>query len=73
MEDITPFLPGDTVAYLRLADGERRFPFRPIATGLFLIGQGPGCDLRLGVPDIPSIHSALHMEKSSGEIVRIAE
>ncbi len=73
MEDITPFLPGDTVAYLRLADGERRFPFRPVATGLFLIGQGPGCDLRLGVPDIPSIHSALHMEKSSGEIVRIAE
>lgn len=72
VENITPFLPGDTVAYLRLADGERRFPFRPISSNLFLIGQGPGCDLRLGLAEIPAIHSAIQIHKGMAEIVRIA-
>lgn len=73
MEDITPFLPGGTVAYLRLADSDRRFPFRPVCSGLFLIGQGPSCDLRLGMKDIPSIHSVLQVDASVAEIVRVAE
>lgn len=72
VENITPFLPGDTIAYLRLADGERRFPFRPISSSLFLIGQGPGCDLRLGLPEMPAIHSAIQIHKGMAEIVRIA-
>ena len=37
VDDITPFLPGDTVAFLRIADDDRRFPFRPVSAGLFLI------------------------------------
>jgi hypothetical protein len=73
VEHITPFLPGDTVAYLRLADGERRFPFRPVAPGLFLIGQSPACDLRLGLPEMPSIHSALQVDLANASIARIAE
>lgn len=72
VENITPFLPGDTVAYLRLADGDRRFPFRPISSSLFLIGQGPGCDLRLGLTEMPAIHSAIQIQKGMAEIVRIA-
>lgn len=73
MQEITPFLPGDTVAYLRLADEERKFPFRPISSGLFLIGQGPGCDLRLGLEEMPPIHSAIQMSDSGAELTKIAE
>lgn len=73
VQEITPFLPGDTVAYLRLADEERKFPFRPISSGLFLIGQGPGCDLRLGFEEMPPIHSAIQMSESRAELTKIAE
>jgi hypothetical protein len=73
VQEITPFLPGDTVAYLRLADEERKFPFRPISPGLFLIGQGPGCDLRLGLEEMPPIHSAIQMSESGAELTKIAE
>jgi len=72
VQDITPFLPGDTIAYLRLADGDRRFPFRPISSQLFLIGQGPSCDLRLGSHEMPAIHTAIQMGKDAAEIVQIA-
>ena len=73
MQEITPFLPGDAVAYLRLADEERKFPFRPVCSGLFLMGQGPGCDLRLGLEDMPAIHSAIQMSDSGAELTKIAE
>ena len=73
VEDITPFLPGDTVAYLRIADGNRRFPFRPVSSGMFLIGQGPSCDLRLGMSGIPSIHSVIQLNEESAEIIRVAD
>jgi hypothetical protein len=73
VQEITPFLPGDTVAYLRLADEERKFPFRPISSGRFLIGQGPGCDLRLGLEEMPPIHSAIQMSDSGAELTKIAE
>ncbi|MFO0977002.1 MAG: hypothetical protein U0996_11430 [Planctomycetaceae bacterium] len=67
-----PLLPGDTVACLRLADDSRRFPFRPLAPGLFLIGSGPSCDLRLGESGIPAIHSVIDVSKDSAKIFRIA-
>lgn len=73
MQDITPFLPGDTIAYLRLADSERRFPFRPVAQGLFLIGQGPACDLRLGLENLPALHSVIQADSKKVEIQRLAE
>ncbi len=71
VEDITPFLPGDTVAYLRIADGDRKFPFRPIASGLFLIGHGRSCDLRLGNKDVPAIHSVVQINARNAEITRV--
>ena len=67
-----PLLPGDTVACLRLADDSRRFPFRPLAPGLFLIGSGPSCDLRLGEAGIPAIHSVIDVSKEAAKIFRIA-
>lgn len=73
VEDITPFLPGDAVAYLRIADGNSRFPFRPVSNGMFLIGQGPSCDLRLGIQGVPSIHSVIQLNAESAEITRVAD
>ncbi|MFN9719552.1 MAG: FHA domain-containing protein [Planctomycetota bacterium] len=71
MEDITPFLPGDTVAYLRIADGDRKFPFRPMGAGLFLIGHGRSCDLRLGNKDVSAIHSVVEVQSHFAEITRV--
>jgi len=73
VEDVTPFLPGDSVAFLRIADSDRRFPFRPVSCGMFLIGQGPSCDLRLGIPDVPSIHSVIQLDPDSAEITQVAD
>ena len=67
MEDITPFLPGDTVAFLRIADDDRPFPFRPVSAGLFLIGQGAGCDLRLGHDEMPGLHSVIQLTEENRE------
>lgn len=72
VQEIMPLLPGDTVACLRLADDSRRFPFRPLAPGLFLIGSGPSCDLRLGEAGIPAIHSVIDVSKDSARVFRIA-
>jgi hypothetical protein len=73
VDDITPFLPGDTVAILRIADDRRQFPFRPVASGLFLIGQGAGCDLRLGDDQMPALHSVLQISSEVAEVNRVAE
>lgn len=72
VQEIMPLLPGDTVACLRLADDSRRFPFRPLAPGLFLIGSGPSCDLRLGEVGIPAIHSVIDVGKEVARVFRIA-
>lgn len=73
VNDITPYLPGDAVAYLRVADGDQRFPFRPVLPGLFLIGQGRSCDLRLGLEEIPPIHSVIHFENQTAILSRVAD
>lgn len=73
MDDVTPFLPADTVAYLRIADSERRFPFRPVSPGLFLIGQGRSCDLRLGNDNVPTIHSVLQVDREHAVLNRISD
>jgi hypothetical protein len=72
VEDVSPFLPGDTIAVLRIADSDRRFPFRPVSSGMFLIGHGPSCDLRLGMSDVPSIHSVIQLDAKSAEITQIS-
>lgn len=72
VDDITPLLPGDAVAWLRIADEARRFPFRPIAAGLFLIGRGSGCDLRLGGEVFPELHSVLQVEPDATYAIAIA-
>ncbi len=73
VDDITPLLPGDTVAFLRIADADRRFPFRPVAAGIFLIGHGAGCDLRLGHDEMPALHSVIQVSPGGAEIHCVAE
>lgn len=69
MKDIVEYLPEDAVAYLRLADGDTRFPIRPVPEGDFLIGSGPDCDLRLGDGQLPPLHSILRVSEESATCV----
>jgi hypothetical protein len=72
VDDITPLLPANTVAFLRIADDSRRFPFRPMPVGLFLIGRGEGCDLRIGNDLLPDMHSVIQVKQDSAEIFHVA-
>ena len=73
MENIIKFLPRDAVAFLRIADSDARFPFRPISEGSFLIGHGSACDLRLGDHEVPALHSILRVTRTSASITLMAE
>jgi len=73
VRDYTALLPADAIACLKLADDGRRFPFRPLTHGLFLIGSGPSCDLRLGGSGIPSLHSRIEICGGSANISCIGE
>lgn len=73
MRDYTALLPADAIACLKLADDGRRFPFRPLTSGLFLIGSGPSCDLRLGGGGIPSLHSRIEICGRSANISCIGD
>lgn len=48
--------------YLEIVKGSTQFPNRPIYEGAFLIGSGSNCDLRIGGPDTPVVHSVVRAE-----------
>ena len=48
--------------YLEIVKGSTQFPNRPVYEGVFLIGSGTNCDLRLGGTDTPAVHSVLRAE-----------
>ncbi len=73
MENIIKFLPRDSVAFLRIADSDARFPIRPVSEGAFLIGNGTACDLRLGNDEVPALHSILRVTRSSASITLMAD
>lgn len=54
--------PENTVGYFRLASASGRAPIEPVCRGEFLIGSGPQCQLRLGGPGIPEVHTILTVE-----------
>ncbi len=68
LKDLTAILPQDTVACLQLADNGRRVPFRALTPGLFLIGSGPSCDLRLGESGVPALHSMIRVDETGAQI-----
>lgn len=71
MKDIVDFLPTDAVAWLRIAEGDTRFPIRPVPAGDFLIGSGADCDLRLGDGVLPPLHSVLRATASTASWTRL--
>ncbi|MFK7817237.1 MAG: FHA domain-containing protein [Planctomycetaceae bacterium] len=54
--------------YLEIVKGSTRFPNRPVYEGVFLIGSGSNCDLRIGGPDTPAVHSVVRAEKGDVHI-----
>ena len=54
--------------YLEIVRGATRFPNRPVYEGVFLIGSGSNCDLRLGGPDTPAVHSVVRAEPGNAHI-----
>lgn|GEM_PF-2757607 len=68
LKDLTAIFPRDTVACLQLADNGRRIPFRALTPGLFLVGSGPSCDLRLGEVGVPSLHSMIRVDETGSQI-----
>ena len=57
--------PENTVGYFRLASESGRAPIEPVCQGEFLIGSGPQCQLRLGGPGVPEVHTILIVEAQS--------
>lgn len=49
---------------LEICRGRTQFPRRPISGPRYFIGSGPGCDLRLGGPDFPAIHSLIQTREN---------
>jgi len=47
---------------LEICRGKTQFPLRPIAGDRCLIGSGEKCDMRLGGPGIPLLHSLLYQD-----------
>lgn len=58
--------------YLEIQKGRTRFPYRPVRTGRFLIGNGAGCDLRLGGSEVPPLHSIVHHEDGRFRLESVA-
>ncbi len=58
---------------LEIRRGKTGFPERPVWTRNFVMGSGPGCDLRLGSPHIPDAHSVLFIGENDVRIQWLAE
>lgn len=61
-----PTLPMDRAPrmILEICRGRTRFPQRPISGPRYFIGSGPSCDLRLGGPDFPALHSLIQTREN---------
>jgi hypothetical protein len=57
---------------LEVTRGQTLFPHRPVAGPRFLIGSGEGCHLRLGGPDLPTLHSLVVIEGTEVTLEAIA-
>lgn len=52
----------DTFLTLQVSRGKTNFPHRPVTAPRFAIGAGSGCDMVLGDPNVPAIHTILLVE-----------
>jgi len=58
---------------LEILHGRTKFPQRPVHAPRYLIGSAEACDLRLGGPAIPRLHSLIAIEGDVARIELIAE
>lgn len=54
--------------YLEIVKGSTEFPNRPVYEGVFLIGSGSNCDLRIGGSNTPAVHSILRADDGNVHI-----
>lgn len=73
LKELAAIFPPESVACLQLADNGRRFPFRALSSGLFLIGSGSSCDLRLGEAGVPSLHSMIRIDETGAQVVLLSD
>ncbi len=59
--------------HLEIRRGRTGYPQRPVCSRNFLIGGGPGCDLRLGGDDIPPAHTLLTISEDGAIAQWLAE
>lgn len=57
---------------LEVTRGHTMYPHRPVAGPRFLIGSGVGCHLRLGGPDLPTLHSLIVIDSAEVTLESIA-
>lgn len=53
---------GEPKLYLEIIKGSTEFPNRPVYEGVFLIGSGSNCDLRIGGSNTPAVHSVVRAD-----------
>lgn len=65
---LTPLADTHPRLVLEITRGRTRFPLRPVAGERFLIGAAVTCDLRLGGPLMPALHSIIHISDGLNEL-----
>ena len=63
----------DAFLTLEINRGQTGYPQRPVTVPRFLIGGGSGCDLRLGGPEIPPLHTVMIIGDGEVTVEAIAE
>jgi len=69
----TPATNAGTELCLDIRRGRTAFPNRPIEGPVFLIGSAEFCDLRLGGPGVPEVHSRISIERGTAQIEALAD
>lgn len=54
--------PGELRVALEIIQGQAKHRFRPIEAPAYLIGAAPDCDLVLGDPQFPEVHSCIRIK-----------
>jgi hypothetical protein len=57
--------PSEPIAWIEIERGRTQFPRRPFRGERLLIGAGSNCDIQLGGPGIPILHSLIHRDGSN--------
>ena len=58
---------------LEVVRGRTRQRFRPLPTGIVLVGSAPGCDLVLAAPELPELHSFLQIHPDGLSVCHLGQ